>query len=132
VADGTPDPGPDNRVTDCNSASNIVSSTGSRGACISARGAVDMAGNLEEWVQKLGAQSQGGATPAAPRAALGTSPTAWDLPEAATPRKAMGAAPSAERPPGFPDAVWNNALRSNGNDPRRAAAMLNESNKYAP
>jgi hypothetical protein len=49
-ADGTPDPGPDNRATDCNSASNIVSSTGSRGACISARGAFDMAGNLEEWV----------------------------------------------------------------------------------
>jgi hypothetical protein len=49
-ADGTPDPGPDNRATDCNSASNIVSTTGSRGACISARGAFDMAGNLEEWV----------------------------------------------------------------------------------
>jgi hypothetical protein len=49
-ADGTPDPGPDNRTTDCNSASNIVSNTGSRGACISARGAFDMAGNLEEWV----------------------------------------------------------------------------------
>jgi hypothetical protein len=49
-ANGTPDPGPDNRATDCNSASNIVSSTGSRAACISARGAFDMAGNLEEWV----------------------------------------------------------------------------------
>jgi hypothetical protein len=49
-ADGTPDPGPDNRATDCNSASNVVSSAGSRGACISARGAFDMAGNLEEWV----------------------------------------------------------------------------------
>jgi hypothetical protein len=49
-ADGTPDPGPDDRATDCNSASNVVSSTGSRAACISARGAFDMAGNLEEWV----------------------------------------------------------------------------------
>ena len=49
-ANGTPDPGPDNRATDCNSAGNIVSATGTRGACISARGAFDMAGNLEEWV----------------------------------------------------------------------------------
>jgi hypothetical protein len=49
-ANGTPDPGPDNRATDCNSGTNIVSSTGSRSACISARGAFDMAGNLEEWV----------------------------------------------------------------------------------
>lgn len=49
-ANGTPDPGPDNRTTDCNSASNIVASTGSRSACVSARGAFDMVGNLEEWV----------------------------------------------------------------------------------
>ena len=49
-ADGTPDPGPDNRATDCNSATNVVSATGSRSACISARGAFDMAGNLDEWV----------------------------------------------------------------------------------
>jgi len=49
-AAGTPDPGPDNRATDCNSASNVVAATGSRSACISARGAFDMAGNLEEWV----------------------------------------------------------------------------------
>ena len=49
-ADGTPDSGPDNRATDCNSASNVVSATGSRSACISARGAFDMAGNVEEWV----------------------------------------------------------------------------------
>jgi hypothetical protein len=33
-----------------NSASNIVASTGSRSACVSARGAFDMVGNLEEWV----------------------------------------------------------------------------------
>jgi hypothetical protein len=49
-ADGTPDPGPDDGATDCNSASNFVSSTGSRESCISARGAFDMVGNLEEWV----------------------------------------------------------------------------------
>jgi len=49
-AAGTPNPGPDNRATDCNSASNVVSATGSRSACLSARGAFDMAGNLEEWV----------------------------------------------------------------------------------
>jgi len=49
-ANGTPDPGPDNRATDCNSASNIVAGTGSRSACVSAGGAFDMVGNLEEWV----------------------------------------------------------------------------------
>lgn len=47
---GTPDPGPDNRTTDCNSGTNFVSTTGSRSACVSARGAYDMVGNLEEWV----------------------------------------------------------------------------------
>src|SRR6185436_20050053 len=49
-ANGTPDPGPDNRVTDCNSATNLVVGTGSRSACVSARGAFDMVGNLDEWV----------------------------------------------------------------------------------
>jgi len=49
-ANGTPDPGPDNRATDCNSGTNFVSRTGSRAACKSSRGAFDMAGNLEEWV----------------------------------------------------------------------------------
>jgi len=49
-ADGTPDPGPDNRATDCNSASNLVAGAGSRSACVSAHGAFDMVGNLEEWV----------------------------------------------------------------------------------
>jgi hypothetical protein len=49
-ANGTPDPGPDDRATDCNSATNIVVRTGSRSACVSARGAFDMVGNLEEWV----------------------------------------------------------------------------------
>ena len=49
-ANGTPDPGSDNRTTDCNSATNIVTRTGSRSACGSARGAFDMVGNLEERV----------------------------------------------------------------------------------
>jgi hypothetical protein len=49
-ADGTPDPGPDNGTTDCNSASGGVSRTGSRAGCKSSRGAFDMAGNVEEWV----------------------------------------------------------------------------------
>ena len=49
-ANGTPDPGPDDRTTDCNSQSNIVTRTGSRSACVSTRGAFDMVGNLDEWV----------------------------------------------------------------------------------
>jgi len=49
-ANGTPDPGPDNGTTDCNSTSGSVSLTGARSACVSARGAFDMAGNLGEWV----------------------------------------------------------------------------------
>jgi hypothetical protein len=48
-ANGTPDPGPDNGTTDCNTASNRVAATGSRKECVSARGAFDMVGNLEEW-----------------------------------------------------------------------------------
>lgn len=47
---GTPDPGPDNGTTDCNSATGSVSLTGSRTACVSSRGAFDMVGNLDEWV----------------------------------------------------------------------------------
>ena len=48
---GTPDPGPDNGATDCNTANNFfVSPTGSRSGCVSARGAFDMVGNLWEWV----------------------------------------------------------------------------------
>jgi formylglycine-generating enzyme required for sulfatase activity len=49
-ANGTPDPGPDNGTTDCNSDTQSVSLTGSRSACVSARGAFDMVGNLVEWV----------------------------------------------------------------------------------
>jgi formylglycine-generating enzyme required for sulfatase activity len=48
---GTPDPGGDDGTTDCNTASAFHSiATGSRPACVSARGAFDMVGNLDEWV----------------------------------------------------------------------------------
>jgi hypothetical protein len=48
---GTPDPGPDNGSTDCNTASTFtVAPTGSRSSCKSARGAFDMVGNLYERV----------------------------------------------------------------------------------
>jgi hypothetical protein len=48
---GTPDPGPDNGTTDCNTFSTLaVAATGSRSSCKSARGAFDMVGNLFEWV----------------------------------------------------------------------------------
>ena len=50
-ANGTPDPGPDNGTTDCNTASDGAASlTGARSSCVSARGAFDMVGNLAEWV----------------------------------------------------------------------------------
>lgn len=48
---GTPDPGPDNGTTDCNTASTFaVAVTGSRASCVSSDGAYDMVGNLYEWV----------------------------------------------------------------------------------
>lgn len=48
---GTPDPGPDDGVSDCNTASAFSAVlTGSRASCVSARGAFDMVGNLYEWV----------------------------------------------------------------------------------
>jgi hypothetical protein len=50
AAAGTPDPGPDDGTTDCNSASPSFSATGARANCVSARGAFDMVGNLDEWV----------------------------------------------------------------------------------
>ncbi|HEU5179214.1 MAG TPA: SUMF1/EgtB/PvdO family nonheme iron enzyme [Candidatus Polarisedimenticolia bacterium] len=50
-ADGSPDPGPDNGTTDCNSGNaGSATPTGSRSSCVSARGAFDMVGNLAEWV----------------------------------------------------------------------------------
>lgn len=50
AADGTIDPTADNGTTDCNSTGGAASPTGSRSACLSARGAYDMVGNLDEWV----------------------------------------------------------------------------------
>src|SRR5262245_10740083 len=56
AANGTPDPGPDDGTTDCNTAdvneggSGSVTLTGGRSGCVSARGAFDMVGNLAEWV----------------------------------------------------------------------------------
>ena len=51
AATNTPDPGPDNGTTLCNTAStSAVASTGSRSACVSSAGAFDMVGNLAEWV----------------------------------------------------------------------------------
>ena len=48
---GTPDPGPDNGTTDCNTSSAFTAvATGSRSSCVSADGAFDMVGNLYEWV----------------------------------------------------------------------------------
>lgn len=50
---GTPDPGPDDHATTCNSASANLSLTGARSACVSARGAFDMVGNAMEWVSDV-------------------------------------------------------------------------------
>src|SRR5262249_40041770 len=48
---GTPDPGPDNGTTDCNTNSVFAAvNTGSRSSCKSADGAFDMVGNMSEWV----------------------------------------------------------------------------------
>ncbi len=50
---GTPDPGPDNGTTDCNSTAQPgqdPTPTGSRSSCKSARGAFDLVGNVDEWV----------------------------------------------------------------------------------
>jgi hypothetical protein len=48
---GSPDPGPDNGTTDCNTNElTLPSLTGSRSGCVSTRGAHDMTGNLFEWV----------------------------------------------------------------------------------
>jgi hypothetical protein len=57
---GSPDPGPDNGTTDCNtnSAGEAVA-TGSRGNCVSADGAFDMVGNEFEWVADWVPRSSG-------------------------------------------------------------------------
>lgn len=50
-ANGTPDPGPDDRAPTCNSANTATTTlTGARAACVSSRGAFDMVGNVGEWV----------------------------------------------------------------------------------
>ena len=60
AANGTPDAGPDNGTTDCNTDStHAVSSTGSRSRCVSARGAFDMVGNLVREGGGLGAALDG-------------------------------------------------------------------------
>jgi hypothetical protein len=51
AAAGTPDPGPDNGTTDCNTVSVFSAvAAGSRSSCKSTIGAFDMVGNLWEWV----------------------------------------------------------------------------------
>jgi len=47
---GTPDPGPDDHATDCNTRSSMAVPTGSRSACVSSAGAFDMVGNVQEYV----------------------------------------------------------------------------------
>ena len=48
---GTPDPGPDDGTTDCNTASDVgPTPAGARSACVSVHGAFDMVGNGAEWV----------------------------------------------------------------------------------
>jgi formylglycine-generating enzyme required for sulfatase activity len=47
---GTPDPGPDNGTTDCNTTSGAATATGARSSCVSTYGAFDMVGNVDEWV----------------------------------------------------------------------------------
>ena len=46
---GTPAPGPDDEMPDCNMDNEVVA-TGSRRSCVSADGAFDMVGNVSEWV----------------------------------------------------------------------------------
>ena len=59
AANGSPDPGPDNGTTDCNSTGAGPVNTGSRSSCKSARGAYDMVGNLSEWIAEWTPRSTG-------------------------------------------------------------------------
>ncbi len=71
---GTPDPGPDNGTSDCNTNSAFAAvNTGSRASCKSARGAFDMVGNVYEWVADWVPRSTGCGTWTA-----GVSPTGDD------------------------------------------------------
>jgi formylglycine-generating enzyme required for sulfatase activity len=71
---GTPDPGPDNGTTDCNTNNvNMRVNTGSRTSCKSADGAFDMVGNVNEWVADWVPRSTGCGTWSA-----GVSPTGDD------------------------------------------------------
>ena len=56
---GTPDPGPDDGVADCNSFGFARTTTGARSGCVSSRGAFDMIGNLKEWVSDWVPKSNG-------------------------------------------------------------------------
>lgn len=56
---GTPDPGPDNGTTDCNTSLNGAATTGTRSGCVSNDGAFDMVGNLAEWTAEWAAPSAG-------------------------------------------------------------------------
>ena len=47
---GTPDPGPDDRMSDCNTRRGSAVAAGSRSACVSSAGAFDMVGNVDEYV----------------------------------------------------------------------------------
>jgi len=47
---GSPDPGPNNGTTDCNSSGGVKANTGSRSSCVSTAGAFDMVANADELV----------------------------------------------------------------------------------
>jgi hypothetical protein len=49
-ANGSPDPGTDDGISDCNTTRGSAALTGERSRCVSTRGASDSVGNLSEWV----------------------------------------------------------------------------------
>ena len=57
---GTPDPGPDDGMTACNTIATMSATpTGSRSKCVSSVGAFDMVGNMFEWVADMVPRSTG-------------------------------------------------------------------------